>query len=244
MPINFSQKIKYINSGEDIKNNMRGIDPLPDYCPVCKSFIAPHFVLVHSKWITHEDDQTPEIFEEVLCGCPRNDCNSLFFAVYQQLGYRNGGPLPFYELINMYPKTKINVTFDQVINDLSPEFIAIFNQAKHAEQENLDLICGVGYRKALEFLIKDYIISDNPNDKEKIKKMPIKQCVEKYIDYTLIKEMANRAIYVGNDETHYTRRHVDKDIKDLKNLIDLTVHYIAMNLSAKKYSEWNIENKL
>ncbi len=52
-----------------------------------------------------------------------------------------------------------------------------------------------------------------------------------------IKGMAERAIWLGNDETHYVRRWADKDIKDLKNLIDLTVYFISMKIKAKKYKK-------
>jgi len=37
-------------------------------------------------------------------------------------------------------------------------------------QQDLKEICGVGYRKALEFLIKDYVILNHDDEKEKIEK--------------------------------------------------------------------------
>ena len=36
-------------------------------------------------------------------------------------------------------------------------FLTIYNQSLSAEDNNLDQIAGIGYRKALEFLIKDYL---------------------------------------------------------------------------------------
>ena len=99
------------------------------------------------------------------------------------------------------------------------------------------MICGVGYRKALEYLIKDFTIGNNPDDIAKIQKMPLQQCVQKYIDHSDIRAMAERAIWLGNDETHYIRKWESKDIKDLKNLIDLTVYYLSVALKAKRYRE-------
>lgn len=49
--------------------------------------------------------------------------------------------------------------------------------------------------------------------------------------------MAERATWLGNDETHYVRKWENKDLKDLKNLIDLTVYFISMSLKALKYQE-------
>lgn len=35
--------------------------------------------------------------------------------------------------------------------------------------------------------------------------------------------------WLGNDETHYVRKWEDKDLKDLKKLISLTIHWIEMD---------------
>jgi hypothetical protein len=43
-----------------------------------------------------------------------------------------------------------------------------------------------------------------------------------------IKEIAKRAAWLGNDETHYVRKWEDKDLKDLKKLISLTLHWIEV----------------
>lgn len=38
--------------------------------------------------------------------------------------------------------------------------------------------------------------------------------------------MAKRAVWLGNDETHYVRIWTEHDVKSLKMLIDLTIHWI------------------
>jgi hypothetical protein len=153
-----------------------------------------------------------------------------FFAVYEHYA-------PFYDFSHFYPYSKENKDFPEEISELSPDFVAIYNQAHHAEQKGLDLICGVGYRKAFEYLIKDFVIYFNPDETEKIKRIPLQQCIQQYINQPDIKEMAERAVWLGNYETHYVRKWEDKDIQDLKNLIDLTVYFISMTLKAKKYRE-------
>lgn len=45
---------------------------------------------------------------------------------------------------------------------------------------NLNEIARIGYRKALEFLIKDYCIDKN-KEEEKIKKEPLSQVIINYI---------------------------------------------------------------
>lgn len=127
--------------------------------------------------------------------------------------------------------------FENEVKELSPNFVLIFGEAEIAEQEKLMQICGVGYRKALEFLIKDYLIKKIPRDEEIIKKKLLKDCIKDHIDSTKIKTIAEKAAWLGNDETHYVRKWEDKDLTDLKNLINITVHYILMELQADKYIE-------
>lgn len=133
------------------------------------------------------------------CGFPRNECRALFFAVYHGDNYAS-------YLVNCYLYSKVIKEFPQEVADLSPNFVAIFNQAHHAEQENLDLICGVAYRKTLEYLIKDYVLKMYPEDDGKIKSMPLQQCIEKFITESSIKLMGERAKWLSNDETHYVRK--------------------------------------
>lgn len=52
--------------------------------------------------------------------------------------------------------------------------------------------------------------------------------VANYINSDQIREIAKRATWLGNDETHYVRKWEDKDLNDLKKLITLTIHWIEM----------------
>jgi hypothetical protein len=47
--------------------------------------------------------------------------------------------------------------------------------------------------------------------------------------------MVERAIWLVKDETHYVRKWESKDLRDLKNLIDLTVYFISLSLKALRY---------
>jgi hypothetical protein len=45
--------------------------------------------------------------------------------------------------------------------------------------------------------------------------------------------VASRAAWLGNDETHYLRTWEDKDLTDLKKLIELTVQWIEIEELAR-----------
>lgn len=61
--------------------------------------------------------------------------------------------------------------------------------------------------------------------------------INDYVSESRIKSTARRAVWLGNDETHYYRTWEDKDIKDMKILIDLTLHWIESEELTRKYEE-------
>jgi len=220
MAVNFKENIHYI-SAENPISNFHFLTTLPDKCPMCSFAISPEYILIYTK---------SRYTTLLLCGCPRVECKALFFAKYFESSQG-------INLLSCYPYKKVKKEFPEEVEELSPDFVSIFNQAYHAEQEKLDLISGVAYRKSLEYLIKDYILKMFPEDDSKIKSMPLQQCIQKYIAEPTIKHMAERATWLGNDETHYVRKWENKDLQDLKNLIDLTVYFISMSRKASKYME-------
>jgi hypothetical protein len=225
MPINFYIKSQYLLSMDEVNvlDYLSHYSPLPDKCPICNYSLVPTYIYIYHSYNS----------ADLLCGCPRDECGSVFFAVYRHIEYSEND----YELINYHPKDYGLSNIPNEVEVISPKFVKIYQQAIHAENEGLDLICGVGYRKALEYLIKDFSSQEYPDNADRILAMPLQQCVQKYIDQPEIKSLAERAVWLGNDETHYVRKWVDKDIRDLKNLIDLTVYFISMRRKAFKYME-------
>ena len=116
------------------------------------------------------------------------------------------------------------------INKISPNFDVLFSQAEEAEKAKLDQICGMGYRKSLEFLIKDYAIYKHPADKDKIVSEQLAQVINNYIDNTQLKTLAKAATWLGNDETHYQKRLKEYDINQLKAFISSTMAVINAEL--------------
>jgi hypothetical protein len=172
--------------------------------------------------------------------CPRVDCRSIFIAFYFQFneGPRRGATRPEkYELTAVAPYTCEEKTFPESITKLSPSFCTIFNEAAEAEGRKLENIAGPGYRKALEFLVKDFLISEYPTQAEDIKKTWLGNLIRDKILDGNIKTCAQRAAWLGNDETHYLRKWEDKDIGDLKTLISLCVNWIDSHLLTKEYQK-------
>lgn len=139
----------------------------------------------------------------------------------------------YFKMINVVysePNRFNKKIFDDKIINLSPQFDKIYNQALAAESSGLDEIAGLGFRKAMEFLIKDFAIHEHPDDEDKIKSMPLGQCINSYIDNDHIKTLATRSAWIGNDEAHYIRKQEDRDVQDMKSFIQAIVYFIGMIL--------------
>lgn len=194
------------------------LDRLPDSCPLChKAIVAVDTTL---------GAQMDQVVERVL-RCPNSRCRRFFIARYRPINPLNSVE---YRLHETGPLEQLDLSFSPTIASVSKDYCKIFSQANRAELAQLDLIAGPGYRKALEFLVKDYLIGITPEatEKEKIRALLLGSCISKYVKNEKIKQMAARAAWLGNDETHFYRRWEHKDLQDLKRLIELTVHWIEM----------------
>lgn len=211
-------------------------DKRPDTCPCCHNGIEPKF-----KFAFFHDNEYPTVrdnYVQAVFQCPRHDCYRIFIADYFQW---NEGPYHDargrYELRRLSPYWYQKKIFPECIQKISPQFCAIYNDAAAAESFRLSNVVGPGYRKALEFLVKDLLISEYPADEEEIKKAWLSYLIRDRIQDTNVKSCAERAAWLGNDETHYLRQWEDKDIKDLKTLITLAANWIENHLLTKTYRE-------
>ena len=63
--------------------------------------------------------------------------------------------------------------------------------------------------------------------------MPLGKVIEKYLtDFSKLQKLAKAATWLGNDETHYVRKHTDKDIRDMIAFIKSAAQFIAADNDA------------
>lgn len=192
---------------------------LPDFCPHCFIKQIPQI---------NNGVFNSKVGLNIFLVCSNETCQKSFIAFYNRAHNSSTNQLAGISIGSFRTKE-----FSKDISSISKKFIEIYNQSYFAEQNNLLEITGVGYRKSLEFLIKDYCLKNNPNDVDKIIKMPIMQVINNYVNDDRIKNISKRAVWLGNDETHYIRIWEDKDVVSLKTLIDLVVHWIEMEEMSK-----------
>ena len=197
------------------------IQDYPQECPECHSTTTPNFKTYH---LCIKDNSIMYSF----LTCPNPKCEVGYTAEYHSENWKlNPANYQFVKVFKGLPKKK---TLSETVSKFSSGFEKIYNQSYHAEQTGLDEIAGVGYRKSLEFLIKDYLIKKYPKEEINIKKAMLGPCINKWVDDPRIKKTAKRAAWLGNDQTHYEKRWENKDIVDLKLLIKLTVNWVESEI--------------
>lgn len=194
----------------------------PTVCPICHTAVHPVFIAGSCQ--AHSADKPQVVFR-----CTAQDCARLFIADYSRAP---DGALNFTKAEPIYPK---KAQLPDVVAKLSPVFVEVYNQALAAETGNLSQLTGIGLRKAIEFLVKDFSSHLHPEEKEAIERSHLASCIDTFISDDRIKTCAKLATWLGNDETHYVRKWLDKDISDLKRLIRLTINWIENHLLTEEY---------
>lgn len=128
-----------------------------------------------------------------------------------------------------YPNAIYKSDLPKEVAEFSPSFIKIYTQSMTAKLENLTEIVGLGLRKALEYLISDYITN--------VIKLPLEKTLERRIDQinvTNVNVHATLARWVGNDHTHTQQKHPEFTIDDMIQSIQIIVYYLHAEYISKK----------
>lgn len=193
---------------------------LASICPLCNHAISP--TVLFASLIEYENYEENKVF---ILNCYSN-CDNEFMSTHS-FDYNDDG----YLYVSSAPVNFSGCSFSENIQSLSPQFVVTYNDSLHAEGLGLESICGMGYRKSLEFLIKDYVISKNPNEKSKVEKLPLAKCIATYISDERLKALATASTWLGNDQTHYVQKHSVHGLKELKQFINAFVTFIDADLA-------------
>jgi len=193
---------------------------IPEQCPICHHYGETKSIKIEE---VNEGTQVQVVFQ-----CAYSNCNSFFIGYY--------GPKGEGTIISLKPIKPNPTPFPESIAILSPTFIKVFLEAEEAFQLGLGQISGPGYRKAFEFLVKDYAKSLFPDKVAQIEKAFSATVVSEYITDPRIQSVAKRTLWLANDEAHYLRKWETHDIEDLKTLIRLAVNWIDIDQLTKGYN--------
>ncbi|MDP3662066.1 MAG: hypothetical protein U1D41_10125 [Nitrosomonas sp.] len=216
-----------------VENNSQAeeYDLVPDLCPQCHHAVHPSVL----KATLNGDPTRVGTLLEIAFKCTNQKCLSMFIGQYAKKQIHLGVPVGAFYFKQSVPKNFLAPEIFPEVVEISASFKTIYEQACAAEEFGLNEIAGVGYRKALEFLIKDYCIHKKPEIEESIKSSLLGAVINNHVEEGNLKACALRAAWLGNDETHYIRKWENKDINDLKILINLSCVWVRSNVLTEKY---------
>lgn len=213
----------------------------PNICPHCHVTNTPREI-----WKVESKDTDDTIVVISAWQCANQTCNKVFIVSHKWTDR-----LEFHRFLNGlpkgpdWPKPLIDLKSGKQSEDgklFQSNFIKTYLQSLEAENSGLNELAGMGFRKAIEYLVKDWAIQTNPEEKEKIEKAWLGAVIKDYYDGDL-KEILERATWLGNDQAHYNKLFEEFDIDVLKELIELIMveldrqykkaHYIEMIKSKK-----------
>lgn len=162
---------------------------IPNTCPHCGETMTPQ---IFGGFSTYSQNDSFSNFG-VLAICSASEC-SKYFGLRYICDYDAAKRKYITSLQKDSYRPPIKVELPENIEKVSATFVEIYSQATKAEAEGLDQIAGVGYRKSLEFLIKDYAIRNHPEDEDKIKKIFLGPVISEYLsDFPKLQSLAKAA---------------------------------------------------
>ena len=154
------------------------------------------------------------------CTCTSCGKHFLFACEY------DSGKIDYEPIV--YPNIAFTPYSNETLEKISPRFIDMYNQALQAEfHKNLEL-AAVGYRSALEFLIKDYAITELGQDPKEVASKKLCGAISAYLNQEELVKTADVVRILGNDYTHYKRKYPEHDFVLLKGYMDIFLKQIEV----------------
>lgn len=182
---------------------------LPKTCPHCHREILPNVITEYC------DDTSGSLF----CNC---DLCKKTFLIYVEKLYKS----PKKNNIVIYPRSIDYLNLSDIIYQISSRFVDIYNQAMITNNMKLNLVSGPAFRKAFEYLVKDYAIYKNPKSANKIKSYKVIKVINEFLNFEPLNLLLEASNIIGNDETHYEKRYDELSVEELIQFINSIIKYI------------------
>lgn len=122
---------------------------------------------------------------------------------------------------------------DEEIEKVSPRFVEMYSQALRAEYTGDYNLAAIGFRAAIEILIKDYAIICLGQPRDDVVNMSLYNAISAYLGENDLIKTADVVRILGNDHTHYERKYPEHDFTLLKNYAELAVSLIRQKILIK-----------
>lgn len=209
-----------------------------DMCPLCYfgMDLSQYGWRNFHDWL-YADQRNFNIFSVYVCP----HCHRGFVVVHKMavLDEGDGVCVVKEESQAVYPHIVKLPDIDDAVHSISPKFYDIYQQCLTAKANGLYDLYGMGFRKAVEYLVTDFAIKMHPEENDKIISMSLHNRIEKYISDDDVKRTLLACRLLGNNEVHYNNNNTSADMILFGDLISGVISYIGRALRKVRVDEIN-----
>ncbi|OCA12702.1 hypothetical protein [Mammaliicoccus sciuri] len=208
---------------------------LPEECPYCELAQSP-------KYLNCSGIEDNNRSFSIILEC--NKCKQHFLQLYElnNLTSHRAG-ISTHNADKIQPEYSYeNVDLSSEIISCSPQFIKLHSQLKMAEKQNLEDLLKLGYRKAIEQLVWDYLINFEDKSATSLQKKSFPARI-KLLNLQDSDWLSDLISWVGNDGAHPYQRHEDLSNEDMKTLSNMLINNIQNLIQEHNYKNYHSKNK-
>lgn len=152
-------------------------------------------------------------------------CKKQFLAIY----IREDKQLTLNTIIPIAENDEVH----EGLKEVSPEFERIHQQAYRAELRGDIDLAAIGYRTALEVLVKDFAIKVLGEKEEEVARKKLAQAIEDYSGSVELMSTSDVVRMLSNDYTHYLKKYENISFETLKHYYNVTIAAFGMRYDAR-----------
>ena len=185
----------------------------PMLCPLCNAYQDSSKV---SSQLYPSQDHIQ--FGSVCYKC--SHCKNQYLVIYEINHEKKIADFGAY-----YPQVSIKYE-NETIAAVSPRFIDMYNQALTSESLGNIELAAVGFRQALECLVKDFAIIELKRDRDEVIGKTLYSAIGDYFEETSFVSSADVVRILGNDYAHYDRKYPQLDFEILKRYMLIFINLV------------------
>ena len=227
--------LKINGKSTDVYNTQNVEIPLPECCPFCDQVQTP--IVLNNSGLEDGSYSFSVILE-----C--NTCNQHFLQSYKfnnSSSTRMGVIIKNADMLDPIYEIDTDELPTEIIS-CSEEFAHIHKQLKMAEKQNLSELLKLGYRKATEQLVWDYLIKFKGKTESELQKISFPNRI-KLLNLPESDWLSDLISWVGNDGAHPYQRHEALTNNDMKTLSNILISNIGTLIQQHNYRSYHSENK-
>lgn len=192
--------------------------PKPMICPHCSAYADG----IKVKTMLCQTSATNVYIGIVFYKCP--NCDKIYVVIYKIDQTKKTATFEA-----LYPSVRLTFS-DARLQNFSPRFMNMYNQALQCESDGNIELAAVGFRAALEILVKDYAIKELKIDSETVSGKTLFNAIGEYLNEKALATSADVIRILGNDYAHYKRDYPEQEFEVLKKYMDIFISLVETRL--------------